>query len=367
MQYELVIDVIAAVSCIGAIVMAGWGYSKWDVARRERRAEFLFTSIQRKESNMRKLLVLASVITVASAASAGLFDALVRGLAETGGNAIEESVKERGNSQTAEGDGKIKFTAADCSRIEPNGDIEPSTNTVETKTLILPGGATMEMIYVAPGSFMMGSPTSVASRGDDETQHRVTLSQGFWLGKYEVTQRQWRSVMGYNPSEFHFGGDDKPVDSVSWFCCQKFIRKVNEQLNCGARLPTEAEWEYACRAGTTGAYGGTGELDEMGWYDRSYTDGPYSVGQKSSNAWGFFDMHGNVQEWCNDVYAEYSTGSVTDPRGPVGLFNNVKDHVSRGGCWFSDARDCRSAYRSKGEPGQRYCYRGFRLCCSALP
>ena len=121
-----------------------------------------------------------------------------------------------------------------------------------TKTLTLPGGATMELIYVAPGAFTMGSPSSEAGRFDDETQHQVTLTKGFWLGKYEVTQRQWRSVMGNNPSRFK--GDDRPVEIVSWDDCQKFIQKVNARLKCGARLPTEAEWEYACRAGTTTAY-----------------------------------------------------------------------------------------------------------------
>ena len=222
-----------------------------------------------------------------------------------------------------------------------------------TKTLRLPGGATMEMIYVAPGSFMMGSPESEDGRYDDEKQHRVTLTKGFWLGKYEVTQAQWKSVMGDNPSDNK--GDDLPVENVSWEDCQKFIRKVNASLNCGARLPTEAEWEYACRAGTSGPYAG-GSLDSMGWYgDNSVKKHP--VGQKSPNAWGFYDMHGNVWEWCNDWYGEYPSGSVTDPHGA----SSVAYRVYRGGDWDDGARNCRSAIRFRSSPGDRYGNLGFRV------
>ena len=230
--------------------------------------------------------------------------------------------------------------------------------TGDVRTITLPGGETMEMIYVAPGSFVMGSPESEEGREDDETQHRVTLTKGFWLGKYEVTQKQWKSVMGNNPS--HFKGDDLPVDNVSWNGCQKFIRKVNEQLNCGARLPTEAEWEYACRAGTTGPYAGDG-LDGMGWYKGNGRDRTHPVGQKRPNLWGFYDMHGNVWEWCNDWYSEYPSGSVTDPTGSASGGNRVV----RGGSWFSsERRSCRSANRDRFNPGFRYGNFGFRLCCS---
>jgi len=235
-----------------------------------------------------------------------------------------------------------------------------------TKTLRLPGGATMEMIYVAPGSFTMGSPGSLGSLGSeweggrdsDETQHRVTLTKGFWLGKYEVTQKQWESVMGRNPSDSK--GEDLPVENVSWDDCQEFIRKVNAHLNCGARLPTEVEWEYACRAGTTGSYAGTGILDSMGWYRGNST---HSVGQKEPNAWGFYDMHGNVWEWCNDWYDGYPSGDVTDPRGPA----SGSYRVLRGGGMCYDARDCRSANRSGLYSGTCSGNFGFRLACSAGP
>ena len=225
--------------------------------------------------------------------------------------------------------------------------------------LRLPGGAMMEMIYVAPGSFAMGSPASEAGRFRDETQHRVTLAKGYWLGKYEVTQAQWQSVMGGCPSLFP--GDNRPVDNVSWEDCQIFVSTINSQLNCGARLPTEAEWEYACRAGSTGPYAGDGYLDDMGWYDDN-SNMTHPVGQKHANAWGFHDTHGNVWEWCADWYGEYGR-AATDPRGPA----SGKSRVLRGGSWSRSARGCRSAYRGRYNPGRRVCSYGLRLCCSAEP
>ena len=256
----------------------------------------------------------------------------------------------------------------------------PGTKTGETKALTLPGGVTMEMIYVAPGSFMMGSPRSEEGRDGDEAQHRVTLTKGFWLGKYEVTQAQWRSVMGGNPSVFE--GDDLPVEYVSWYDCQEFIQKVNAQLSCGARLPTEAEWEYACRAGTTTAYFWGNALNG----DKANCDGNHPcgttvegpnrettvpVGSYAANAWGFCDMHGNVEEWCNDWYGDYSEGSMTDPMGPV----SGEFRVLRGGSWYDTACDCRSATRANSLPGYRnncsyfifpeyWSSKGFRLCCT---
>ena len=236
--------------------------------------------------------------------------------------------------------------------------------TGDTKTFTLPGGVKMEMVYVAPGSFTMGSPESEEDRFDNETQHRVTLTKGYWLGKYEVTQRQWGSVMGNNPSSSK--GPDRPVENVSWEDCQRFIAKVDaearRQFGGGARLPTEAEWEYACRAGTTGPYGGNGNLDDMGWYGGNSGDTTHPVGQKLANAWGFHDMHGNVWEWCQDWYGAYQ-GNENDPRGSAsGVLR-----VLRGGGWCDDARDCRSAGRDGCNPGYRDDDGGFRLCCSAGP
>ena len=239
-------------------------------------------------------------------------------------------------------------------------DNETCMETGICRTLALPGGAKMEMVYCSPGEFTMGSSATEEDR--DEIQHRVRLTRGFWLGKYPVTQAQWKSVMGDNPS--YFKGDNLPVENVSWNDFQKFVHEINACLGCGARLPTEAEWEYACRAGTTGDYGSKDRLDDMGWYKNNSGDETHPVGQKKPNAWGLYDMHGNVCEWCNDWFGDYPSGSVTDPIGA-----ESGDHrVLRGGCYWSDAEECRSAYRGNmegpefGDPAY-----GFRLCCSVVP
>ena len=236
---------------------------------------------------------------------------------------------------------------------------------VVRKTLTLPGGATMRMIYVAPGSFMMGSPSSEEWHCNDETQHHVTLTKGYWLGETEVTQAQWESVMGINPS--YFKGASRPVENVSWEDCQEFIAKVNRearrQFGGDARLPTEAEWEYACRAGSKGSYAGTGELKDMGWYYDNSESKTHEVKGKKANAWGFYDMHGNVLEWCQDWYGTYSSEAVTDPTGSASGVNRVL----RGGGWEYFARGCRSANRYGSGPGSRDDYCGFRLACSAGP
>ena len=241
-----------------------------------------------------------------------------------------------------------------------------------TKTFVLPGGATMEMLWCPPGEFMMGSPETEEGREDDESLHRVRLTKGFWLGKYPVTQKQWESVMGNNPS--HSKGDNLPVEQVSWNDCQGFISKVNALLSCCARLPTEAEWEYACRAGTTTAYFWGNALNG----DKANCNGNYPCGTKTTgqylykttpvghygvNAWGFADMHGNVWEWCADSYGDYPSGNATDPTGPASGGNRVM----RGGSWISYARGCRSASRDGRYPSLRNDDCGFRLCCSADP
>ena len=216
----------------------------------------------------------------------------------------------------------------------------------------------MEMIYVAPGSFMMGSGNG---DNDEKPVHKVTLTKGYWLGKYEVTQAQWQSVMESNRSSF--SGDDRPVENVSWNDCSEFVKKVNAVLGLDVvRLPTEAEWEYACRAGTTGDFGGTGLLAEMGWYCDNSGRETHPVGQKKANNWGFHDMHGNVWEWCNDWFGDYGN-ATTDPTGPAsGVLR-----VLRGGSWRNFARYCRSAYRYRYTPDDRDSNGGFRLCCSAGP
>ena len=144
---------------------------------------------------------------------------------------------------------------------------EADLKTGTVRTIVLPGGAKMEMIYCAPGSFMMGSPKDEVGREDNEILHKVILTKGFWLGKYPVTQQQWETVMEYNPC-LHSGervGNNVPVYGMMWRKCRKFIAKIKSKSGLAVRFPTEAEWEYACRAGSRGAYSGTGSLDDMGW------------------------------------------------------------------------------------------------------
>ena len=230
-----------------------------------------------------------------------------------------------------------------------------------TRLIVRVGSVEVPLRWCPAGTFTMGSPSTEEGRCDDEVQHRVTLTKGFWMGETEVTQGLWKKVMGSNPS--HFKGDDLPVETVSWDDCQAFIKKVNAALGCGARLPTEAEWEYACRAGAMGAYGGTGRLDEMGWFGDNSGGTTHPVGQKKPNSWGLCDMHGNVWEWCADWEGDYPTGSVSDPTGPAsGVYR-----VLRGGGWYGSARNCRSAHRDGFYHGVRYYLNGFRLSCSAGP
>jgi formylglycine-generating enzyme required for sulfatase activity len=230
----------------------------------------------------------------------------------------------------------------------------------------------IEMILVAPGTFMMGSPPSEPERDDHELQHQVTLSRGFWLGKNEVTQRQWQAVMGNNPSKLK--GEDFPVEKVNWYDCVIFCNALSELEGLtpayrisgesvtwigsadGYRLPTEAEWEYACRAGTTGPF--AGDLDEMAIYALNSGRKTRSVGTRKPNSWGFHDMHGNVLEWVWDRYMrDYGASWVFDPTGPdEGLYR-----IERGGSWHYNPRGCRSASRATDIPGARSNSVGFRL------
>ena len=243
----------------------------------------------------------------------------------------------------------------------------PSTSerkTGETMTVDLGGGEKLELVWIEPGSFMMGSPTGEEGHQNDEVQHRVTLSKGFWMGKYEVTQGQWERVMGNNPAKFK--GARNPVEQVSWEDCQGFIQKLNEVYGSTVqgsrfRLPTEAEWEYACRAGTTGAYAGV--LDEMGWYVQNSGSATHPVGQKKPNGWGLHDMHGNVWEWCQDWHGDYPSGSVADPTGP----GSSGTRVVRGGGWSNQASLARCAFRYWFPPAFRYSSYGVRVVVAPRP
>ena len=216
----------------------------------------------------------------------------------------------------------------------------------------------MEFVWIPAGEFLMGSPSYEEGRESNERQHEVRISQGFWMGKYEVTQGEWESVMGANPSFFDECGSRCPVETVSWKDVQEFIRSLNERATGRGyryRLPTEAEWEYAARAGTSGVR--HGELDEVAWYSGNSDLATHKVGQKRPNAWGLHDMLGNVWEWTGDWYGEYPAGKVTDSGGP----STGSTRVSRGGSWRNFARFVRSANRVINSPGNRGYDIGFRL------
>ena len=229
----------------------------------------------------------------------------------------------------------------------------------------LSGNVKMEFVQIPSGRFTRGSPANEEGRDDDEgPQHEVTISKPFNLGKYEVTQAQWKAVMSELPDKCDFGsltgefvGDDKPIICVSWDDAQRFIAKLNAQASGGGkyRLPTEAEWEYAARAGEKGLY--AGNLDEMGWYDGNAGGKTHPAGQKKANAFGLYDMHGNVWEWCGDWYGPYSSSAATDPRGPT----TGSIRANRGGGWSSTAQNARSADRFSNSPGSRGGDLGFRV------
>jgi formylglycine-generating enzyme required for sulfatase activity len=219
----------------------------------------------------------------------------------------------------------------------------------------LPG---MFFVTIPAGTFQMGSPANEQDRSSDEMQHTKTLSS-FAMMTTEVTQAQWQAVMGSNPS--YHKGNDRPVEQVSWNDVQAFITKLNRKdPGMGYRLPSEAEWEYACRAGSKSrwCFGEVeGQLVNHAWYDANSTSTTHPVGQLKPNAWGLFDMHGNVWEWCQDWYAGYGSGALRDPRDP----DTGSYWVFRGGGWSNGARYLRSAGRNRNDPALSYDDLGFRL------
>ena len=222
----------------------------------------------------------------------------------------------------------------------------------------------IEMVYVKGGTFTMGATAEQRSDADDDEKptHSVTLSD-YYIGKYEVTQAQWRAIMGSNPS--HFTGDNNPVEQVSWEDVQKFIKKLNKKTGKKFRLPTEAEWEYAARGGNKSKgykYSGSNNISEVAWYDDiSSNMHTHPVGQKSPNELGIYDMSGNVYEWCQDWSGSYSSSSQTNPTGPSSGYSRVL----RSGEWSLLAEFCRVSDRNHGHPGTRSDLYGFRLACSA--
>jgi formylglycine-generating enzyme required for sulfatase activity len=205
-------------------------------------------------------------------------------------------------------------------------------------------------VYIPVGSFIMGSE----KHASEQPQHKVIISQSFEMGTFQVTQKLWEAVIENNPS--HFRGSDLPVEEVSWNDVINFIDCLNSKSKRYLyRLPTEAEWEYACRAGTTGDY--SGELSRMAWYGTNSHSRTHEIGSKAPNAWGLYCMHGNVFEWCNDRYGSYLAETTTNPKGAeAGEFR-----VIRGGSWYDTREHCRSAFRLYSEANSCYSNVGFRL------
>lgn len=218
----------------------------------------------------------------------------------------------------------------------------------------------MHFVKIAPGSFSMGSPEYERQREDDETQHRVTLTRAWYMQTTPVTQAQWQAITGHNPSDFK--GPELPVENVSWNDIQTvFLPRLNALGEGTYRLPTEAEWEYAARAGSTQAYylrDDASQLDARAWYNNNSLFQTHPVGQKQPNGWGLYDCHGNVWEWCQDGYhGPYAATEATDPSGAAGGLGRVM----RGGSWFCNASACRSAARGYMPPETRIRLIGFRL------
>ncbi len=230
------------------------------------------------------------------------------------------------------------------------------------RTITPSGGVEMRFSFIPPGSFLMGSPKSETGRSSDEHRHLVTLTRGFWVGQTPVTQAQWVAGMGENPS--HFKGDELPVDTVSWDDAHAFCEAMKTLRGIKLRLPTEAEWEYVARGGTTTPFSWGEELNGMQancsilrgpYLGRTTAVGSYSV--VSPHPWAVADVIGNILEWCWDWHGKYPTGEVTDPKGPkAGRWRAV-----RGGGWNGVRSQCRTAYRSKAEPNPRGGGFGFRL------
>jgi formylglycine-generating enzyme required for sulfatase activity len=232
--------------------------------------------------------------------------------------------------------------------------------------LDLGGGVTLALTRIPAGKFMMGSPDSEKGHFDGEgPQHEVTLSKPFYMGVTEVTQAQYEAVMDTNPSNFR--GETNPVETVSWDDATEFCKKLSEKTRQAVRLPTEAEWEYACRAGTATAFSfgdADSALGDYAWYSANSGNTTHPVGQKKPNAWGLYDMNGNVWEWCADWYGygygDYTNGAVRNPQGAGsgGL------RVLRGGSWRNGAGSSRAAFRFFCTPDFRHYFYGFRVVVS---
>jgi eukaryotic-like serine/threonine-protein kinase len=260
--------------------------------------------------------------------------------------------------------------------VDKNGAVSKFTGSpAQQYSEDLGNGARLEMVAVKGGTFLMGS---MNGNSEEKPQRQVTLGD-LWMGKYEVTQAQWRAVMGTNPSDFK--GGDLPVEQVSWDDAREFCRRLNAKFGLseaeGYRLPSEAEWEYAARAGSRSEFAfGETVTPEIVNYDGNYPYGgaPKGINREKTvtvgslgvaNAWGLFDLHGNVQEWCEDDWHDSYQGAPVDGRAWVDISRRAPIRAVRGGHWYGAAMPCRSAFRYGNSPNQRIDYLGFRLCRTA--
>ena len=229
-------------------------------------------------------------------------------------------------------------------------------------TIPVKDGISIDMVRVEAGTFTMGATAEMKNTEDSEKPtHRVTLTNDYYIGKYEVTQALWQAVMGDDPS--YFKGDNLPVEAVTWDDCQEFIGKLNRITGKTFRLPTEAEWEYAARGGNKSRgyqYSGSNNLSDVAWYDDNSGDKTHAVGTKQPNELGIYDMSGNVWEWCQDWYETYSSSSQVNPTGA----NSGSCRVVRGVSWYNNARDCRLSLRGSNTPDFRSSNLGLRLVLS---
>ena len=238
------------------------------------------------------------------------------------------------------------------------------SNTISDDVITIPvkDGICIEMVKVEAGTFMMGATSEMKNPYDDEKPvHQVTLTNDYYMGKYEVTQALWQVVMGKNPS--YFKGDNLPVNYVRWKDCQRFISKLNSMTGRKFRLPTEAEWEYAARGGKKSRgyqYSGSSNISDVAWYDGNSGDKTHPVGTKQANELGIYDMTGNVLEWCQDWYGSYYSSSQTNPTGAT----SGSRHVNRGGSWHSNVRRSSSSCRYGVIYVDRDLDLGFRLALS---
>ena len=258
----------------------------------------------------------------------------------------------------------ISGTLASNTASSSNGYASSSSVSSGGNEISIPvkNGITIDMVKVEAGTFMMDATSEMQNPWDDvKPVHQVTLTNDYYMGKYEVTQALWKTVMGSNPSNFK--GDNLPVEQVSWDDCQEFIDKLNSMTGRKFRLPTEAEWEYAARGGMKSRgyrYSGSGNISDVAWYTDNSDSKTHPVGTKQSNELGLYDMAGNVSEWCQDWYGSYVSSFQTNPTGAV----SGSDRVACGGSWYNDARICRSSFRSHCTPDARYGNLGLRLVLS---